>query len=340
MSLSGLIHRRTLCAAAALAVAAGVAVAGHAGASSSTTAAGCTPRVLVLSAMPIELAPLLQSAWVEREVRYDNRNFFVGRLGGNNVVLAQTSIGLINAHETTELAYEHFGCGDGSGISAVVFSGVSGGKVNIGDVTVVDRWQRKDGTGPVVTADPGMMAVAKQAATNVQLTRTNNLGDPGCACYSPGLVPTVKVETQPRVVFGGDGVSADPFNGERFFCIPGGGDVFGCEPCRAKSRRVGDVRPFTRNVRPYLGPEFFLSYFQNPSPAGTPYDAEDMETAAAAEVAAAHGTPFLGFRALSDGEGDPLNLPGFPFQFFVYRQISSDNAAAMTKAFLKAWATH
>ena len=39
--------------------------------------------------------------------------------------------------------------------------------------------------------------------------------------------------------------------------------------------------------------------------------------------------PYLG--------GDPLHLPGFPFTFFFYRQISSDNAAITTMAFLKAW---
>ena len=48
--------------------------------------------------------------------------------------------------------------------------------------------------------------------------------------------------------------------------------------------------------------------------------------------------PFLGIRAVSDGQGDPLNLPGFPFQFFVYRQLAGNNAAAVTIAFLQTWA--
>ncbi|MCU1427209.1 MAG: hypothetical protein JWL83_1209, partial [Actinomycetia bacterium] len=38
----------------------------------------------------------------------------------------------------------------------------------------------------------------------------------------------------------------------------------------------------------------------------------------------------------SDGRGDPLNLPGFPWQFFAYRQLAGNNAAAVTIAFLKA----
>jgi hypothetical protein len=44
--------------------------------------------------------------------------------------------------------------------------------------------------------------------------------------------------------------------------------------------------------------------------------------------------PFIGFRAVSDGGGDPLHLPGFPVQFFYYRQLAADNAARVTLAFL------
>jgi hypothetical protein len=55
-------------------------------------------------------------------------------------------------------------------------------------------------------------------------------------------------------------------------------------------------------------------------------------------VAAANHVPIIGFRAASDGGGDPLMLPGFPFQFFVYRQLAADNAARSALAFLAAWA--
>jgi hypothetical protein len=70
----------------------------------------------------------------------------------------------------------------------------------------------------------------------------------------------------------------------------------------------------------------------------TTYDASDEETAAVAGVAAHNGTPFIAFRAVSDGQGDPLKLPGFPAQFFVYRQLAADNAASVAAAFLDAWA--
>jgi nucleoside phosphorylase len=66
-------------------------------------------------------------------------------------------------------------------------------------------------------------------------------------------------------------------------------------------------------------------------------DAVDQETAAAQQVADAHGIPFLGIRGMSDGPGDPLGLPGYPFTFVVYKQLAADNAALVTQAFLQNW---
>ena len=51
-------------------------------------------------------------------------------------------------------------------------------------------------------------------------------------------------------------------------------------------------------------------------------------------VAIGHHVPFLGIRAVSDGGGDPLGLPGFPAQFFYYRQLAADNAARFTATLL------
>ena len=82
-------------------------------------------------------------------------------------------------------------------------------------------------------------------------------------------------------------------------------------------------------------PAFFTDYGES-TKQGKGYVAQDEETAAVATVAAARGVPFLGFRAVSDGAGDPLGLPGFPVQFFFYRQLAADNAAIATMAFLAA----
>ena len=67
-------------------------------------------------------------------------------------------------------------------------------------------------------------------------------------------------------------------------------------------------------------------------------EAHDQESAVVAAVVARYGIPFLGIRGVSDGQGDPLLLPGFPWQFFAYRQLAANNAATTTIAFLDEWA--
>src|SRR5436190_1496194 len=330
-------RRRVLAIAGVLALTTSAVVA--AGAHAATAPTPCVPRVLVLSAMPSEIGPLLDATVVQKQVRVYNRTFYVGQLEGNNVILAMTDIGLVNAHQTAYLAFQHFQCSSGPRISALVFSGVSGGKTNIGDVTVVDRWTQFPNGPADMPVDATMMTVAKAAAPGVHLERRTPTGDPGCTCLPPGPVTTpVTVAAQPRVVFGGTGVSADPFNGNRMMCVPNGGDIFGCQPCKYQGHRAADALRFQRDIRPFIGTEFFTNYFRNSSPAGN--DANDMETAAVAAVARAHNTPFLAFRALSDGNADRLHLPGFPFQFFVYYQLAANNAATVAKAFLRLWAQH
>jgi nucleoside phosphorylase len=60
-----------------------------------------------------------------------------------------------------------------------------------------------------------------------------------------------------------------------------------------------------------------------------------METAIVARAMAARGLPFIAFRAVSDGAGDPLDLPGFPAQFFAYYRLAARNAAAAAIAFVE-----
>jgi nucleoside phosphorylase len=305
----------------------------------------CTPRLLVLSAFPGEIDLLLQATDVTDVVEVDGRSFFAGTLAGNDVVMGLSGIGLANAERTTRSAFDVFACDGETTISGVVFSGVSGGRTNIGDVTVPMLWTMDD--QEFFEVDPEMFAVAKAAAPNAVLTDRVPLGDLACIGLDPGLVETITMPNKPEIHFYpadendevGIGKSADPFNGRSFPCIPFGGDVFGCNPCRSPAGpEAPDVQRFIEDAIPFVDPEFFTSYFESPPPATTEYHAEDMETAAVAKVAIEFGIPFIGFRSLSDGLGDPLNLPGFPVQFFVYRQIAADNAAAMTIAFLEAWA--
>jgi hypothetical protein len=119
--------------------------------------------------------------------------------------------------------------------------------------------------------------------------------------------------------------------------VPNGGDVFGCEPCPAIGKEMGDAQRFAPGALPFVNPAFFTGYFAATASQSSRYVAQDEETAAVDAVARAHDAPFIGFRAISDGGGDPIGLPGFPFQFFYYRQLAADNAAITTLAFLSAW---
>jgi nucleoside phosphorylase len=287
--------------------------------------------------MPVELDPLLAQAEVATTVVAGAHTFYVGSLEANEVILALSGIGTINATQTTKTALAKFRCGSQPGISGIVFSGTSGGDY-IGDVFVPSRWTKDDGKSWIAT-DPAMLATARGIARTVKLEQTNPVGDPACTGQPPDLVPTVSVQHAPTVAIGGDGQTADPFGGRRLPCIPYGGDVFGCAPCRGPSDQSSEAPRFLTGAAPFVDPRFFTGYFSAPPSSNSKYVAQDMETGAVGAVAAQHGVPFIGFRAASDGKGDPLMLPGFPFQFFVYRQLAADNAALTALAFLKAWAT-
>lgn len=297
-------------------------------------------RTLILSAFPAETDAILARTTLDPTppVVVDGAHFYLGELGGKKVIVGMTGIGMVNATRTTTTAFEHFTASTGTTIGAVVFSGVAGGfaGAEIGSVTVPARWTADDGATwhPV---DPGLLAAA--GAVSVDLLSSDSIADPACSCS--GLTSGLRVDLgrEPTVVVGGDGSSDDNNGGTAFPAIPLGGAVFGPQPCGAPDYSplstgnfVSAIGPFV--VRGLISNITGLLTYNNPA-----VDAVDQETAAAQQVADAYGVPFLGIRGISDGAGDPLNLPGIPFlQFFVYRQIAADNAAIVTEALLGNWA--
>ena len=180
-------------------------------------------------------------------------------------------------------------------VEGVIVSGVAGAPARIGDVTIPARWSAPDGTSYDV--DPALLSLAERAAPHAELTR--------CAPVPPDPPgPEVCVAHEPRVLIGGTGTSDDPFGGRPLPCTPDGGDVFGCDVAATAL-------------------------------AAEPPAAVDMETAAAARAAQARGVPFIALRAVSDGEGDPLGLPGFPTQFFSWYGLAAHNGAATADALLE-----
>jgi nucleoside phosphorylase len=302
------------------------------GSARAAPATTCTQRTLILSAMPVELQPLLAHTTARHTVTKNGHDYFLGRLSGRDVVLTLTGIGPVNARRSTQAALGAFRCGRRSGINGVVFSGVAGGDY-IGDVAVPTRWTADAGRH-FLGVDARMLAAARRTATaHVALERKAPAGDPACGCVtSPDAVTTVDVTHPPRIEVGGKGQTTDPFAGRALACVPGGGDVLGCDPCITTSHPPAAAQRFAPSVLPFLDPSFFSGYASS-SAEGTGYAAEDEETAAVDAVATAQHVPFIGFRAVSDGGGDPLGLPGFPVQFFYYRQL----AATATRAFLAIW---
>jgi nucleoside phosphorylase len=337
--------RRLLACLASVALLASVAGAGAAGAATKPKPNPklpaphplCVPRLLVLSAMPVELSAVVARLppvfGKPAAMTVNGHDYYIARYGGDSLVLTLTGIGPANARHAIDAAFGAFRCGKQSAIREVVFSGVAGGDY-IGDVIVPARWT-SDAGKHVVAVDPRMLAAARRVAAKVKgrLLTTAPAGDPACGCVtSPDAVTTVAVTHPPALEVGGTGETTDPFTGRALPCAPGGGDVFGCAPCTAQTNAQRDGPPFVTGAVPFVDPAFFTGY--NSSAAGPGFVAEDEETAAVAAEAAKRHVPFLGLRAVSDGRGDPLGLPGFPAQFFYYRQLAADNAAIATVAFL------
>jgi nucleoside phosphorylase len=260
--------------------------------------------IAVLGAFPAELAALVDRAEIEEEIVIGDRVMRIGRLGGVRVVLGMTGIGLLNAERTTRVVLDRFP------VTGVIGTGVAGSPHRIGDVTVPRAWELNDGT--VYECDAPWLSVAEEvAASDLTLDRCTNVpatGQPVCMPY------------EPAVVVGGIGISDDPYGDTPLDCFPvGDNDIFGCDIAAIGSTSAA------RDDGTLAGPH------QNERVAG------DQETAAIAREATARGLPFIAFRSASDstGEPDPLNLPGFPGQFFAYYRLAASTAAEAATAFLQ-----
>ena len=276
---------------------------GDDGGSTGTGGSGSPPpRVAVLSAFPGELAAVLARMQVEQTVVIAGRNVRVGTLGGKPVVAAMTGIGLVNAATTTQAILEQFP------IHGVVVSGVAGSSLDIADVAAVTTWSLPDGSSYPV--DARYLRIAEHLAD------THGVAFEHCTSVPSASPDPVCLPNPPVLVVGGEGASEDPFGGNAFPCHAGSGDLYGCDPLDPAPAVAASLRAAgsTQSDTPLI---------------------QDMESAAIARAAAAKGVPFSAFRAVSDGAGDPLGLPGFPSQFYAYYHLAANNAAAVAEAFVK-----
>jgi adenosylhomocysteine nucleosidase len=153
-------------------------------------------HLVVMSAYRPELTKLLAEADIADTLVVESTTLYVGTLAGNDVVFLLSGIGLERAAATTRVVLDNFD------VSGLVFSGIAGGinpGLNIGDVTIPSRWGHADGAlqpdddGFWFDVDEAMLAVATDAAESVALTDSTPDG--------------IRLEHEPRVVVGGNGVS-------------------------------------------------------------------------------------------------------------------------------------
>ena len=98
-------------------------------------------RTAILSALAEEQHGLIELLHQPRKVKHAGREFWLGDLHGQQVVLAVSKIGKVAAATTATALIERFG------VHRIVFTGVAGGLaegVNVGDVVVASGFVQHD----------------------------------------------------------------------------------------------------------------------------------------------------------------------------------------------------
>ena len=113
-------------------------------------------RTLILSAFPPKPTPYSRATTLDPNptVVVDGHRFYLGTLGGEEVIVGMTGIGMVNATETTEAALDYFTPESGVSIGAVV-SRVSPADP---DAPRSATWPYRP-NGPPTAAKPGMRSM-------------------------------------------------------------------------------------------------------------------------------------------------------------------------------------
>jgi adenosylhomocysteine nucleosidase len=146
---------------------------------------------------------MIRATAVERRIRANGHEYFIGELRGQSVVLSLSGVGIGRARRATEHAIGAFP------LSAIVFVGIAGGldpELGVGDVVVPAMWGQHDTEGEPAWA-PTNARLGTLVPRTLDLERCDRA--PPCALA-------------PRVRLGGRGVSgvrfiADPDDGRRLW---------------------------------------------------------------------------------------------------------------------------
>jgi adenosylhomocysteine nucleosidase len=271
-----------------------------------------TPRTAVISAFVPEWTALQAMLQDRREYVVNGTSFATGTIAGKPVVLFLSGISMVNAAMTTQAALDRFT------IERIVFSGIAGGvdpDLKIGDVVVAEAWSQyleavfareKDGTYVLPSfADRPLENFGMIFPQPVQIAKDHQ--EPEKRMWFPVDAQLLAIART---------VSATPLKA----CTAE-------KKCLTHEPRIV-VGGHGVSGQAFVDNKAFREY------ARRTFHAEvlDMESAAVAHVAYANKTPFIAFRSLSDlaGGGEGENEIGTFFQ------LTSDNSAAVVKAFLGA----
>lgn len=303
----------------------------------------CTLRVGVVSAFGAEADILLAHTDNKREIFVNGNRFTVGDLRGNRVVIVLSGVSMINAAMVTQLLLDHFY------VERLIMSGIAGGinpQRHVGDVLVPARWAMPmevywngDGSVPAACGTAGELGcLGLKLATEKGQPRADFRlpGAPGQPPVSTGLFLRDTFVLNAANAPGGEfrfDYEADPAMLEVARRLKPA--LSRCGP-KAPAQCVSTQPQLIVGGRAISGTAFLANpHYRDYLYTTLQAEAVDMETAALAHVAYANRVPFIAFRSLSDLAG------GHDFKdvgAFFGSGLAESNEAAVTLAFLEAWA--
>lgn len=277
-------------------------------------AATDVPRIAVLTAMELEMAPLRAATTITETRVMHGRSVTLGTIGGREVVLAITGPSMVNAAMVTQQILDAFS------IRAVVVAGIAGGvnpRLHVGDVTVPSQWGNYQ-----------EHAFARETPAGFEPPRSGfEYGHYGMMYPQGTQVPVRGARPDSlarRFWFAVDsaalGVAARASQGMTLKRCTASGDCIANAPRLVVGGNGVSGPTFVDNAQ-------YREWVWNTFHA----DALDMETAAVAIVAYQHNVPYIAFRSLSDlAGGNALqSVRGFG-------RMAAENAAAVAMAYIAA----
>jgi adenosylhomocysteine nucleosidase len=308
----------------------------------------CTPRIGIVSAFGQEADILVAQTRDARTWTLNGNRFTTGTLRGVPVVIVLSGVSMINSAMVTQLMVDHFR------VRRLVMSGIAGGvdpANHVGDVTIPDRWAmpmevfwNRDGTLPAAcgkAADVSCLGLKLAPVPPFALA-----GPSGAASVPTGLF------MRENFVM----TAANAPRGEFRFDYPVDPEMLAVartirpvlERCGPRARATPGAPPdpalcVKTQPRVIVGGRGVsgTAFLANPQYRTYLFEqlhaqSVEMETAALAHVAYANGIPYIAFRSLSDLAGAEAFDPDVVALFA--SGLAETNEAAVTLAFLEAWA--